>query len=131
MSLDRGRPTLYLMVGLPGAGKTTRARELERERRALRLTPDEWMLPLFGASDVDGARDVLEGRFVWLAHRALATGTNVVLDFGPWGRDERSALRALAARRVRPASWSGCRWTSRPSGSVCSRGSTASRRRRS
>jgi len=85
------------MVGLPGAGKTTRARELEREHGALRLTPDEWMLPLFGESDAGGARDVLEGRFVWLARRALAIGTDVVLDFGLWGRDERSALRALAA----------------------------------
>ena len=85
------------MVGLPGAGKTTRARELEREHRAIRLTPDEWMLPLFGESDAGGARDVLEGRFVWLARRALAAGTDVVLDFGLWGRDERSALRALAA----------------------------------
>jgi predicted kinase len=85
------------MVGLPGAGKTTRARELEREHRALRLSPDEWMLPLFGAAEAGGARDVLEGRFVWLARRALAAGTSVVLDFGLWGRDERSALRALAA----------------------------------
>lgn len=97
MTAGPDRPTLFLMVGLPGAGKTTRARELEREHRALRLTPDEWMLPLFGESDADGARDVLEGRFVWLARRALAAGTDVVLDFGLWGRDERSALRALAA----------------------------------
>ena len=33
--------TIYLVVGLPGAGKTTRARQLERSERALRLTPDE------------------------------------------------------------------------------------------
>jgi predicted kinase len=91
------RPTLHLLVGLPGAGKTTRARELERQHGAVRLTPDEWMLPLFGESDAGGARDVLEGRFVWLARRLLAAGTDVVLDFGLWGRDERSALRALAA----------------------------------
>jgi predicted kinase len=94
---DEDRPTLFLMVGLPGAGKTTRARELEVEHRAVRLTPDEWMLPLFGDPQPDGARDVLEGRFVWLARRLLAAGTSVVLDFGLWGRDERLALRALAA----------------------------------
>ncbi|SCE02364.1 hypothetical protein GA0115246_109559, partial [Streptomyces sp. SolWspMP-sol7th] len=52
---------LFLLVGLPGAGKTTRARRLAEEHGALRLTPDEWMLPLFGASDPDGKRDVLEG----------------------------------------------------------------------
>jgi predicted kinase len=42
------RPTLYVMVGLPGAGKTTYARHLEAEKQVLRLTPDEWMIPLFG-----------------------------------------------------------------------------------
>ena len=39
---------LFLVVGLPAAGKTTRAREIERDHRALRLSPDEWMIPLFG-----------------------------------------------------------------------------------
>ena len=32
--------TMFLMVGLPGAGKTTRAEELAAVHRALRLTPD-------------------------------------------------------------------------------------------
>ena len=91
------RATLYLMVGLPGAGKTTRARELAVERRALRLTPDEWMVPLFGDSMAGGKRDVLEGRLIVVALQVLRLGTDVVLDFGLWGRDERSALRRLAA----------------------------------
>jgi predicted kinase len=90
------RPTMYVMVGLPGAGKTTRAREIESRSRALRLTPDEWMIPLFGGIQPDGKRDVLEGRLVWLAMRALSLGTSVVLDFGLWGKDERSALHSLA-----------------------------------
>jgi predicted kinase len=90
------RPTLYVMVGLPAAGKTTRAREIESEKAALRLTPDEWMIPLFGATQPDGKRDVLEGRFVSLALRALSVGVSVVLDFGVWSKDERSALRSLA-----------------------------------
>ena len=42
------KPTLYLMVGLPGSGKTTRAKELEQEARAVRFTPDEWHIFLFG-----------------------------------------------------------------------------------
>lgn len=94
---DPGVTMLFLTVGLPGAGKTTRARQLAREHRALRLTPDEWMIPLFGESQPDGKRDVLEGRLLWLALEALRLGTNVVLDFGCWSRDERSAIRWLVA----------------------------------
>jgi predicted kinase len=96
---DRARPgpaELLLMVGLPGAGKTTRAKELATAHRALRLTPDEWMISLFGEPKAEGTRDVLEGRLITVALQALQLGTNVVLDFGLWGRDERSALRWLA-----------------------------------
>ena len=88
--------TLVLMVGLPAAGKTTRAKELAATHQALRLTPDHWMIPLFGDPMADGKRFVLEGRLVSVALQALRLGTNVVLDSGLWGRDERSALRWLA-----------------------------------
>jgi predicted kinase len=54
------------------------------------------MIPLFDGVQPDGKRDVLEGRLVWLAVRALAIGTSVVMDFGLWGKDERSALHSLA-----------------------------------
>ena len=61
------------------------------------MTPDEWHLPLFGTSlGADGKRDILEGRLITVALRTLRLGTSVVLDFGLWGRDERSALRWLA-----------------------------------
>jgi len=89
-------PTVFLMVGLPGTGKTARAKELAAEHQALLLTPDAWMIPLFGQTQPEGKRDVLEGRLIWLAFEALRLNVNVVLDFGFWGRDERSALRWLA-----------------------------------
>ena len=88
--------TLLLIVGLPGAGKTTRAKELVAAHRALRLTPDEWMIALFDGTQPDGKRDILEGRLITVALEALRLGASVVLDFGLWGRDERSALRWLA-----------------------------------
>ena len=88
--------TLVLMVGLPAAGKTTRARELAATYQALRLTPDHWMVPLFGDPMAGGKRWVLEGRLISVALQALRLGTSVVLDYGLWGRDERSALRWLA-----------------------------------
>ena len=64
--------------------------------RALRLTPDHWMIPLFGDPMAGGKRFVLEGRLISVALQALRLGTSVVLDYGLWGRDERSALRWLA-----------------------------------
>jgi predicted kinase len=87
---------MLLMVGLPGAGKTTRAKELAAANRALRLTPDHWMIPLFGDPMASGKRFALEGRLISVALQALRRGTSVVLDYGLWGRDERSALRWLA-----------------------------------
>jgi hypothetical protein len=77
-------------LGLPGVGKTTRARELASTDRVLRLTPDEWMAPLFRESEADGRRDILEGRMIWVAHQVLL--------IRPQGSpDPRPRLRALGA----------------------------------
>jgi predicted kinase len=92
--------TLHLMIGLPGSGKTTRAKELEKELGALRLTPDEWHLHLFG-HDVDeeahDERHMKVEQIMWtVAARVLALGTDVILDFGCWAREEREDFRARA-----------------------------------
>jgi predicted kinase len=71
MPASQRSATLVLMVGLPGAGKTTRASELAATHRALRLTPDQWMIPLFGESMAGGKRWVLEGRLISVALQAL------------------------------------------------------------
>jgi predicted kinase len=94
--------TLHLMCGLPCAGKTTRARELEREHAAVRLTPDEWLVRLLGRdASLDvlrAARDPIESLMWELAERLLALGVDVVVDFGVWSRVERETFRARAAR---------------------------------
>lgn len=96
--------TIFLIVGLPGAGKTTRAKELEASESALRLTPDEWQMAVFDTdtpgqwrSEVRaGHRDRIEGKLIEIGMRAALLGVNVVLDFGLWSKDERSALRWIA-----------------------------------
>nr|WP_296076251.1 ATP-binding protein [uncultured Actinoplanes sp.] len=93
------QPTLFLTVGLPCTGKTTAARRIEFEHEALRLTKDEWMKALYGHENPPSAGDVIEGRLIQIGLRALELGINVVIDYGLWSRDERSALRRAAADR--------------------------------
>ena len=99
------KPTLFLLCGLPGSGKTTLAKRLEQEAPALRLTPDEWMIPLYGAGIGDPnafdrwneAHERVEKVQWQVAERALLLKTNVVLDFGVWAREEREDFRRRAA----------------------------------
>ena len=72
--------------------------QLASEHSGLRLSPDEWMIPLFGQPEAERKRDVLEGRMISLALQLLRLDTNVVLDFGCWAKDERSALHWLTLR---------------------------------
>jgi predicted kinase len=89
------------MVGLPCAGKTTLAKQIEQERSALRLSPDEWIAPLYGPNltdaELDRTRDPIESVQWRVAERALALGLDVILDFGFWSKQERDDYRARAA----------------------------------
>lgn len=94
-------PTLYLMVGLPGAGKTTMAKQIESERGALRFTPDDWILAL-GLDPFDEPMRAKIEALQWdVAARALKLGLDAILDFGFWSKEERldfaSRARALGA----------------------------------
>ena len=95
--------TLYLMVGLPCSGKTTRAKQLEQEASALRLTPDEWHVKLFGHDtygtydpDHDRRHSAIESMLWQVAARALSLRVNVILDFGFWAKEERDDYRSRA-----------------------------------
>lgn len=90
------------MVGLPCSGKTTLAKALEKSLPALRLTPDEWQLRLFGQDathpEHDRRHTIIEDLLWQVAARALELGTNVILDYGFWAREEREDYRARAHR---------------------------------
>ena len=94
--------TLHLIVGLPCSGKTTLARKLEKKYSALRLTPDEWHIPLFGDDmndkDHDARHELVESLLWDLAAKVLVLGVDVILDFGFWGRSERDDFRSRAAK---------------------------------
>ena len=97
--------TLHLMVGLPGSGKTTEAVRLEKELHALRLTPDEWHIYLFGNDFKNNGHDEEHDErhtkvetLMWdTAEKVLRLGVDVILDFGCWAKEERDAFRRKAS----------------------------------
>jgi predicted kinase len=87
---------LILTCGLPGSGKTVLAKQLAADRRALRLTQDEWLWAL-GSSPWDATtREKVDHQLWCLAQDVLHLGMRVVLDFGLWARVERDEMRAAA-----------------------------------
>lgn len=97
-------PSVHIICGPTGAGKTTFARDLAVERGGLRFSIDEWMAALFAAD----APEPLT--FDWAIERvgrcedmiwqtglaALAAGCDIVLDLGFDRREQRDRFRALA-----------------------------------
>ncbi|WP_406488099.1 AAA family ATPase [Streptomyces phaeochromogenes] len=98
--VDAGHePSLILLCGLPGSGKTTLAKHLADAIPAVRLSPDEWLADLgIDLFDVQ-ARDRLERRFSQHAQDLLKLGQSVILEFGFWSRSERDDQR-LGARAL-------------------------------
>ena len=94
--------TLFIITGLPGVGKSTRAAALEAATGAVRMEPDAWMDELRLDLWDEERRFAIEAMQWRLSRRFLAAGVSVIVEWGTWGRDERLKLageaRALGAR---------------------------------
>ena len=93
-------PTLYMLCGLPGSGKSVRAKELEAAGEGILLNADSWVCQLYPGDAEAAARD--ERKFLvhevqWeLVERLLIGGISVILDWGVWSREERDHYRQRA-----------------------------------
>jgi predicted kinase len=93
-------PTLYMLCGLPGSGKTTRAKELEAAGEGILVSADDWVCRLYPDDAEAAARDERKGhveQVQWeLVERLLGGGISVILDWGVWTRAERDHYRERA-----------------------------------
>ena len=91
-------PTLTLFCGLPGSGKTTLAKELERSGRGVRICTDDWQADLEIAHANETFHHKLQNRLYLLALDLLAKNVDVILEDGLWTRSERISKLADARR---------------------------------
>lgn len=84
---------LVLFCGLPGSGKTTLAKKLAIEYKAIRLNTDEWMADLGFDPNEEDLHIKMQARLWELAKDILRTGQDVILENGLWTRKERDDKR--------------------------------------
>jgi predicted kinase len=90
---------LILICGLPGAGKTTLARELEAQFGAVRYAPDEWLQALTLDQYDETRRSAIESLQWQAAQAIIKLGGIAIIEWGTWARSERDMLR-LGARSL-------------------------------
>ncbi|HEX9037408.1 MAG TPA: ATP-binding protein [Ktedonobacterales bacterium] len=95
-SNNNQRPVLITFCGLPGSGKTTLAKEVEKRTGAVRLNVDEWVAALGVDFFDDAFRHRLDIRLYEHGLTLLRLGQSIILEDGTWRRHERDSLRAVA-----------------------------------
>jgi len=96
--MNNKQPIAYVICGFIGAGKTTFARKLEHETKAIRITKDEWIIKIFGnkiTSDKNFERydkNITE-LATDIAFKILRAGKDVIIDEGFWVKSQRDDIK--------------------------------------
>ena len=98
LSREATLPTVHLLHGLPGSGKTTFARQLEASTGAILLNHDELTATVLGSTpttpDFQRWSQPLH-ELIWsLTAKLVGRKFDVILDHGFWTRADRDAARA-------------------------------------
>jgi predicted kinase len=94
--MDATQSRLIIVCGLPGSGKTTHAKMLQAQLRAIRFSADEWVDALALNLWDERRREKIEALQWQLSQEILAQGLTVIIEWGTWGRSERDSLRMRA-----------------------------------
>lgn len=89
-------PTLHLICGLPGSGKTTLAKGIAASTGALIFSPDEWIKDIWNSrAETEGNqfREQIEQLQWKIAKHMLQNSMDVIIEWGTWARSEREKLR--------------------------------------
>lgn len=86
-------PRLIVVCGLPGSGKTTRAKALAADLGGFRMSADDWMEALDVNLWASATRGRIEELQWQLTQELLRHGHTVIIEWGTWGRFERERLR--------------------------------------
>lgn len=101
------KPTVYIICGFIGSGKTTFSKKLAKDTGAFRVTKDEWMVQIFGNTPVKENFETLDNNVTKLAKdfafQLVERGVDVILDEGFWAKSQREELK----KRIEKA---GAKW---------------------
>lgn len=100
-------PTIHLIHGFMGFGKTTLARKLAKKYNAKHFAMDQIMLKRFGRDpkDFDTAYQECDD-YIWQETvKFIQMGQDVILDYGFWDKETRKRVQEKASKLTPNVLW--------------------------
>lgn len=90
-SFVSGYPSIHLIHGFMGFGKTTLSKRLEQNLPAVKLTHDDFMFARYGRDpeDFQTKYKIVDTDIRLMAEMEIKAGRNVIMDYGFWEKDTR------------------------------------------